>query len=350
VNELCQIWAGALGSRNVHPDDDFFALGGHSLVAARLVTEATQRTGITVSLDWLFDRPTPAGMAAQIREKAAPDLAEPRVLSLSRGQGGTPLFWCHTLVDGGMGLLPYRETAQLLADVTDSHGIAEGAHGFETLAAMATAHVEKIRAAQPRGPYRIAGFCFGGNLAAEIASQLADAGEEIELLCLLEASPPHAPAGYNPWLRFATWQRILSRLPGRLKSLLTRDPEGAFRRLKMKQRAAASEMTRLSKKDGIPDIRGILDLDVLDPESQERATLHWEALHKHESRLPRAKRIVLIRADDDGWLPRPPTLGWSAPCEIEVYTVPGRHEEFLRRRSAQEVADVMRRVLFSKKA
>ncbi|MEK7953895.1 amino acid adenylation domain-containing protein [Luteolibacter soli] len=350
VTELCQIWAGALGSRNVQPDDDFFALGGHSLVAARLVTEATQRTGITVSLDWLFDRPTPAGMAAQIREKAAPDLAEPRVLPLARGQGGTPLFWCHTLVDGGMGLLPYRETAQLLGDVTDSHGIAEGAHGFDTLAAMATAHVAKIRAAQPRGPYKIAGFCFGGNLAAEIASQLADAGEEIELLCLLEAAPPHPASHHNPWLHLATWQRILSRLPGRVKSFMKRDAEAVLRRLKMKQRAAASEMTRLSRKDGIPDIRGILDLDVLDPESQERATLHWEALHKHQSRLPRAKRIVLIRADDDGWLPRPPTLGWSAPCEIEVHTVPGRHEEFLRRRSAKEVADVMRQVLFPQKA
>ncbi|MCW1924051.1 amino acid adenylation domain-containing protein [Luteolibacter arcticus] len=344
--ELCQIWADALGCRNVGPHDDFFALGGHSLVAARLVTDATQRTGIAVSLDWLFDRPTPAGMAAQIREKAAPDLAEPRVLPLSRGQGGTPLFWCHTLVDGGMGLLPYRETARLLGDVIDSHGIAEGTHGFETLAAMAAAHVGKIRAVQPRGPYRIAGFCFGGNLAAEIAAQLADAGEEIELLCLLESSPPRATRSYNPWFRLATWRRILSRLPGRVKSLMMRDTEVALRRLKMKQRAAASGMNRLSGKDGIPDIRGILDLDVLDPESQERAMLHWDALHLHEPRLPRAKRIVLIRADDDGWLPRAPTLGWSAPSEIEVHTVPGRHEEFLRHRSAKEVADVMRRVLF----
>ena len=87
-------------------------------------------------------------------------------------------------------------------------------------------------------------------------------------------------------------------------------------------------------------------LDLLDPESQQRAERHWEALHRHQPRLPRAKRIVLIRADDDGWLPRPPTLGWSAPGEIEVHTVPGRHEEFLRHRSAKEVADVMRRVLF----
>jgi thioesterase domain-containing protein len=246
-----------------------------------------------------------------------------------------------------MGLLPYREAARLLGDVTDSHGIAEGTNGFETLTAMAAAHVEKIRAVQPRGPYRLAGFCFGGNLAAEIAAQLADAGEEIELLCLLEASPPRVDSSYNPWLRLATWQRILSRLPGRMKSLMKRDAEIALRRLKMKQRAAASGMARLSRKDGIPDIRGVLDLDLLDPESQERATRHWEALHKHEPRLPRAKRIVLIRADDDGWLPRPPTLGWSAPGEIEVHTVPGRHEEFLRHRSAQEVADLMRRVLFS---
>lgn len=342
ARELAAIWSDILECHGVGIDDDFFALGGHSLAAARLVSEVARRTGITVALDWLFDRPTPAGMAERMREKAAVDLAGPRVIPLSRGHGGRPLFWCHTLVDGGMGLLPYRETARLLGDVTDSHGIAEGTRAFDTLADMAAAHVAKIRAVQPQGPYRLAGFCFGGNLAAEVAARLADEGEEIELLCLLESSPPQAAApGLAPWLRPATWGRFLSRLPARLGSLLARDRDSTLRRLKMKQRAAGS----LLRRDGIPDVRGVLDLDLLDPESQARAEQHWQALHRHTPRLPAARRIVLVRADDDGWLPRPATLGWHAPGKIEVLKVPGRHEDFLRQHSAAEVAQVLRQVL-----
>jgi thioesterase domain-containing protein len=342
ARELAAIWGDILECHGVGVDDDFFALGGHSLAAARLVSEVARRTGITVPLDWLFDRPTPAGMAERMREKAAVDLAEPRVIPLSRGHGGRPLFWCHTLVDGGMGLLPYRETARLLGDVADSHGIAEGTRSFGSIADMADAHIAKIRAVQPLGPYRLAGFCFGGNLAAEVAARLADHGQEIELLCLLESSPPlPAAPGSNPWLRPATWGRFLSRLPARLRSLMARDSLQALRRLKMKHRAAGS----LLRRDGIPDIRGVLDLDLLDPESQDRAERHWQALHLHIPRLPAARRIVLVRAEEDGWLPRPATLGWKSKTRIEVLKVPGCHEDFLRQHSATEVAQVLRQVL-----
>src|SRR5690606_26026308 len=123
-------------------------------LAARLVAECSRRIGVPVPLDWLFDRPTPAGMARQIRENSAPDLAEPRVIALNSGKNGSkPLFWIHTLVDGGMGLLPYRETARLLEEHVSSYGIAEGTRAFDSIGEMARSHVEKILAAQPEGPY-----------------------------------------------------------------------------------------------------------------------------------------------------------------------------------------------------
>ena len=339
--ELAAIWGRVLDCRGVGPDDDFFSLGGHSLLAARLVAETARHTGITVPLDWLFDRPTPAGMAARLREKAAPDLARPRLIPLQSGPGGTPLFWVHTLVDGGMGLFPYRETARLLGPVTDSIGIAEGTRAFDSIREMAAAHVALIRRHQPHGPYRLAGFCFGGNLAAEIACQLADAGEKVGLLALLEATPPGSAPGPSRWLQPATWRHVLSRLPGRVASLFSRDTATAFRRLRMKHRAAASGLGRLVGSEAIPDIRGVLDLDLLDPESRDRATRHWEALHRHAPRLPAADRLVLVRASDPGWLPRPRLLGWKAPGPVEVLTVPGSHEDFLRNHSAREVAGVL---------
>ena len=338
--ELAEIWADVLACPSVGPDDDFFHLGGHSLLAAKLVAEASRRLGVTVALDWLFDRPTPAGMAARIREDAAPDLATPRLIPLQQKIGGNPLFWIHTLVDGGMGLLPYRDTSRLLHDVTDSYGIAEGTEGFSTIAEMAAAHIERIREKRPHGPYRIAGFCFGGNLAAEIASQLMDEGETVEILVLLEASPPNSGPSAAQFLNPATWYRIVRRFPSRLLSIFKRDSAGALRRIQMKRRAAADLV-----QPGIPNLRAVLDIDVLDQESQERALRHWEALHHHTPRLPAAERIVLIRAADEGWLPRSPTLGWKSPVRIETLTVPGRHEEFLRHHSAEDVAAIMRDLL-----
>ena len=345
--ELADIWGEVLDCRGVRPEDDFFALGGHSLLAARLVAEASRRIGVTVPLDWLFDRPTPAGMAAQIRENAALDLAQPRVIRLSQGNAGKPLFWIHTLVDGGMGLLPYRETANLLDDIATSYGLAEGTRTFGFIKEMARCQLEKIRSFQPEGPYRLAGFCFGGNLAAEIACQLTEAGEQVELLVLLESMPPDHKPPANVWLKPSTWWRVGTRLPERVKSLLARDSASALRRLRMKQRAATFSVDRLVKANGntVPDIRSVLDIDLLDEASQARATRHWEALHVHVPRLPEVGRLVLVKAEHEGWVPRHPTLGWNSKQEIEVYTVPGRHEEFLRRHSAKDVAEVMRRVL-----
>lgn len=337
--ELADIWSDVLDCRGVRPEDDFFALGGHSILAARLVAEASRRIGVNVPLDWLFDRPTPAGMAEQIRANAGNDLAQPRVIRLSHGTRSKPLFWIHTLMDGGMGLMPYRETARLIEGSATSYGIAEGTRTFGFISEMARCHVEKIRSVQPKGPYRIAGFCFGGNLAAEIAWQLSTVGEKVELLVLLESSAPNVKRAASMWLKPSTWLRIISRLPARAKSLLSRDPATAMRRLRMKQRAAASA------RSSIPDIRSVLDLELLDEASRARATRHWEALHVHKPRLPEVDRLVLIQADDEGWFPRHPTLGWKSKQPFEVYTVPGVHEDFLRNHSATDVAAVMKKIL-----
>lgn len=346
VHELTLIWADVLGLPQVAVDDDFFALGGHSLLAARLATTAARRTGLQIPLDWLFDRPTPIGMARRLRVDAAADLARPRAIPLSETKGGTPLFWIHTLVDGGMGLLPYRETAMLLSGVTDSYGISEGTTIFPSLSELAAAHVRSIRTVQPDGPYQLAGFCFGGNVAAEIAWQLTEAGETVELLALLESSPPRGPSHRGWWRSYSNWKRILKRFPKRLGSLLRRDPESLVRRLKMKRRATSSRVGDLVSSDQhVPDLGGVLDLEALDDASRERAVLHWEALHRHTPRLPTPDRLVLIRAFDEGWLPRDADLGWKPPKPFEIYTVSGRHEDFLRNHSSREIATILRGLL-----
>lgn len=346
--ELLLVWSDVLGCGPVGPDDDFFLLGGHSLLAVRLVSEVNARTGISVPLDWLFQRPTPSGMAARIRSDSSIDFTKPRAIPLQSGKGGRPLFWIQTLVDGGMGLLPYRIVAGLLSTESDSYGMAEGTGVFGSFREMAAAHVDAIRAVQPEGPYRLAGFCFGGNLAAEIACQLEDAGEKIEMLFLLEASPPWTNGGAAGLASPSLWMRALKRLPERIASLTARRSGEAFRRVRMKGASVVSWMGRILGAREVPDIRGVLDMDVLDEDSKQRAEKHWTALHHHRPRLPRATDLVIVKAADQGWLAGHPTLGWKPRGKTDVRTVRGRHEDFLRGDSSQEIAEVMKQVLGGK--
>jgi amino acid adenylation domain-containing protein len=338
--EIAAVWQELLNCGLVGRDDDFFALGGHSLLASRMVARLSERLGTRVALDALFERPTVAAFAARIGEEV--DLTQPRAVLLHRGGSvdATPMFWLHTLVDGGMGLFPYRRAAGLLRETT-SYGIAEGTEPFHSIRDMAARYTEVIRRIQPQGPYRLTGFCFGGNLAAEVASQLAEAGEKIELLVLLEASPTGAASDPLRWLRPSTWWHFSTHLRTNFSRVTAFDLDTAQKRLRMKHRALAGTLARASlKESSLPDIRSVLDLSLLTEEERERATVHWAALHRHPTRLPDDCRVVVVHAQADGWFPRSPTLGWDryTPGKVEVRPVSGNHEEFLRAGSADEVA------------
>ena len=60
-----------------------------------------------------------------------------------------------------------------------------------TLEELAAIHTREIVDAQPTGPYRIAGFSFGGIVAVEIARQLEARGAVVELLFLLDPTEPN---------------------------------------------------------------------------------------------------------------------------------------------------------------
>jgi thioesterase domain-containing protein len=113
------------------------------------------------------------------------------LLPLRTGGPGTPLFCVHPL--GGLGWA-YRTLTRHLPGHHPVYGLQ--AAGFDepaplpsAITEMAAGYLTRLREVQPSGPYRLLGWSFGGLVAQEMAVQLQDAGEEVELLVLLDAFP-----------------------------------------------------------------------------------------------------------------------------------------------------------------
>jgi pyochelin synthetase len=208
--QLTRLWERIL---NVHPvglRDNFFDLGGNSLMAVRLFSELRKMTGRAMALSTLFQAPTVEKLAEILRA----DLPSNRWSSLVivRPEGSRPPFFCVHAAGGN--ILIYRDLAERLGDDQPFYGLQsqglDGEQPFLTrIEDMATHYVGEIRKVQPSGPYFLGGFCMGGNIALEIAQQLQAQGEKVALVAFMETLNLSAlPAASLSTHIFYQWQRI----------------------------------------------------------------------------------------------------------------------------------------------
>ncbi|MFR9752328.1 amino acid adenylation domain-containing protein, partial [Nocardia sp. 004] len=185
-------------------DDDFFALGGNSLVATRAVSRLRVLTGAEVRVQWFFTDSTPAALAGRILAVLADehdyDLESNAALGVllpirTRVPHDTtaaePLFCLHPMY--GLSWC-YAGLARYAPANTPIFGLQSPALSEEdylpvSLAEMAHRYVREIRAVQPQGPYRLLGWSLGGVLAHAVATELQADGAEIELLAMLDSHP-----------------------------------------------------------------------------------------------------------------------------------------------------------------
>jgi amino acid adenylation domain-containing protein len=210
---LARLWGEILGLGQVGRYDNFFELGGHSLLATRLVARVRQTFKVDLSLRRLFERPTLTAVADFIdhpygqtgNEQAGLAVGQYRaatdspsiicsqtlpahLITLQPEGARCPLFLVHPLA--GL-VFPYHELAlQLGPDQPvyglQSIGIAGEASPLIKIEDMAEHYLAAIRQVQPEGPYRLAGWSFGGKLALEMAQQLQKAGQQVALLAIID--------------------------------------------------------------------------------------------------------------------------------------------------------------------
>ncbi|HEY1227232.1 MAG TPA: alpha/beta fold hydrolase, partial [Ramlibacter sp.] len=185
TGRLASLWARHFGLARVAPDDNFFALGGNSLLAARLLRDVRDLTGCSLPLSTLLQAPTVADLAAVVQAR----VPQPQsVLVRMRSGEGAPLFLVHGLSGTVMECWELVRALRTTRPVwgLQAPGVDGDAAPHRMVEDMAAAYVAQIRTVQHAGPYAICGFSFGGLVAYEMARQLAEAGETTVPLVLLD--------------------------------------------------------------------------------------------------------------------------------------------------------------------
>jgi thioesterase domain-containing protein len=190
-NVIRNIWHSVLGIENISIFDNFFDIGGHSLLILRVHTELQGKFGGTVRVTDLFRYPTIASLAEYL--ETVTEIPSDATLPLAhlRSTGSKPpLYLAHPI---GGDVQQYRELVPLLREdrpVIALQNLDQGNGGREyaTLDEMAAHYVKAISTAQPDGPYFIGGWSMGGVLAFEMAAQLKTQGKEVPFLVMID--PP----------------------------------------------------------------------------------------------------------------------------------------------------------------
>jgi amino acid adenylation domain-containing protein len=189
---LAGLYATLLGRPEASATDSFFDLGGSSLQAMRLVSRIHEETGVDLGVATIFLHPTPRRLAASIdaiRGGAPAGASSGPLVELGDGPGELPMFAIHAV--GGT-VFAYAPLARELGGMfkvygLEAPGLTAAGSTAASLAGLVTDYTERIRAAWPAGPYRLAGWSMGGVVAFEIARRLEQDGAEVTLLTLLDA-------------------------------------------------------------------------------------------------------------------------------------------------------------------
>ena len=187
LHAILPLWQRVLDVPEVSPDDDFFALGGHSILAAQLFALIERELGCSVPLATLYDAATPRALASVLSLGTKVEDWQ-SLVAINRSGDRPPLFLVHS-ADGRV--LPYRDLAAHLGPDQPVFGLqSAGLDGRSPIDAqfehVAQRYVDEIRQVQPHGPYMLSGYRLGGTLALEMAQQLTSSGETVGLLAMIE--------------------------------------------------------------------------------------------------------------------------------------------------------------------
>lgn len=331
--ELARIWTKVLQVQSLGIRDNFFSVGGHSLLAMRLFALIEQKFGRRLPLATLFEAPTIERLAALLRRQDwTPSCSS---LVPIQPNGSRPPFFCVHAHGGNV--LNFKDLARHLGSDQPVFGLqAKGLDGKQprhtSVEEMAADYLKEIRELQPSGPYFLGGYCFGGKVAYEMAQQLHRQGQEVALLAMIDAFAP----GYRtllPWgpRRMAQLQfhwRNLARSRDKKKYLLEKCATARSRASKFIQKGFAGFYAAV----GLPvAVQGAT-------ETRPKIKAY------RPSRCPTKITVFAPTSSHSGYHKFDSHLGWKylAAGGLEIHQVPGQVTAIIAEPYVKELADQLR--------
>jgi thioesterase domain-containing protein len=313
-------------------------LGLDSIMAVQIMTGLGARLGRTLPTALLAKRPTLEGLMREVEGvlAGAPVGGSSSPLLALRETGERPPFFCVHAVHGLA--LAFQPLAEQLGEDQPFYGLqARGADTDEPpedrIERMAWRYLEAVRRVQPKGPYRLGGWSFGGLVAFEMACQLREAGEEVAALVVMDL--PGSREGYAG--RFMVEQ---------FRLLGIAVEEGVEGEGGGPERLAESLSQALVRSGALP--RELTDV----PRQRRVYRAHLEAMLRY---VPRSYDgpLTLLRARElregavESAAARDETFGWGAVCRgpVESLRVSGHHFNMVFEPHVRELAAVLRGVL-----
>jgi amino acid adenylation domain-containing protein len=349
---IINLWEEVLQIPNIRLDDDFFQLGGHSILAVKIMVELEKLTSKKLPLAVLFTSPTIRELSALYEQHEDEKVWNP-IVPLREGGINKALFFAHGISGN---VFKYHGLGQRLTGSQPSYGLqAYGLNGkdtpFHDMKSMAAYHIKAIRAVQPEGPYYLAGGSFGGYLAYEMAVQLKEAGQDIGFLCLFDIDAAKKkeflPTGMK---QIVDVQLLAERFMKRAVELAKADKEErkSYFEARKKQQERNNDIESWLEKYKVTEMIGAESAAYF---RRVEEACH-DALMSYKIREYDGD-ILLVRAKDNFFNNEYDTdLGWShyVKGKVEVLFAPGDHNsifwppnvEFLAEKIGDELEKKMR--------
>ncbi|MEB2320804.1 MAG: amino acid adenylation domain-containing protein, partial [Pseudomonadota bacterium] len=322
TTRLLAIWRRILDRPSLDADAHFFEVGGHSLLALRMLAEVEREFGIELRVAALFEVPTARLFAGLLRDRPA-SAGTGCAVTIQGGGPTAPLFF----VSGyGGEIVMFRDLARALGPTQPLVVLDTAAFRAEELAGLALPDVAArmiadLRAIQPRGPYHLCGYSLGGKFVYEIARQLRESGEEVALLALLDCNAPGYPKRRPLRQRLAVHASRIFRQGVAENARYLRGQFGWFAR-------------RFRERDLFEHLPELADSRVAQSMSASAEAM-FEIWREHQPTRYEGSLLVVraaLRTERASVIDDDPRLGWAAWVDgpITVRNVPADHLSMLR--------------------
>jgi thioesterase domain-containing protein/acyl carrier protein len=320
---LARIVADLLRLERVGRHESFFDLGGHSLLAIRLLSGigATFKTNLPLST--VFHSPTIAALAQLLQTQTAP----PKWFSLipiQQGHSRPPLF-CIEIT--GVEFFEVIGADQPVYNLRFGVGSLPGSVlRLPMIEALATHYIEELRLVQPKGPYFLIDYSWGGLIAYEMAQQLTASGEAVELVGLVDTYLPVT---------------VKHSFGGRAARIMSYSPSIFLERLKYKARTRLTrELMRYNTKLALRKRR--YGPTYYRPDSFDVETIY--TVMRAYRRRPYSGRVILFKATETSALPygfhESPEIEWKRLIGhgLEIERLPCDHAAIMKNPYVAQIA------------